>query len=244
MLPLPRPAVVTGRRNAAAGIAAVVAIALIGCGGSSDDSEPAASPPQGRADTTPAPDAEESARGERDARPARRSRPVRRSRREARRDGRARRRDPGRRAERQRTQDLSRRDEADLRARRERATRAAFIRGADRLCRRFASRERALRRRAGSSTQEQAAYYDALSRVVNDIAERIGLLRRPQADRATVDRYLTAVQRNASLLLRLADALDRGDQRGASVLTRRIRATGLRANRIARGYGFRVCGSR
>lgn len=53
-----------------------------------------------------------------------------------------------------------------------------------------------------------------------------------------------AVERNVPLLLRLADKVADGSDRSVRTIARRIRANGLRANRIARSYGFKVCGSR
>jgi hypothetical protein len=222
-------------------LATLLVVILAGCGGGSDEDEPSAGAPEEPPATTPVrPDApstdgpDEAREDKTTSRPRARRRPARERGRE--------------RSRRRRAADRPRGDGGRTAAeppesRGEQPTRSAFIRAADRHCRRFARRDRALREDAGNGPEELAAYYDALSELVTEIVERISLLPQPPADRATVDRYLSRVQRNASLLIRLADAVDRGNEGAVRVLARRIRTNGLRANRIARGYGFKACGS-
>jgi hypothetical protein len=132
-------------------------------------------------------------------------------------------------------------------------TRAEFISKTDMQCKASNTRTRALntellRAAAGARSDKQL-----LSRLAPILARGTGPVRDnaaafqvanpPPADAAKIEHIRKAYDRQADLVRKLAAAAKRGDVKAFALLSAHQRIVVTRARRLARGYGFKECGS-
>lgn len=84
----------------------------------------------------------------------------------------------------------------------------------------------------------------ALAALTEQLVTQLSSLGRPSRRASTFEGYVSILDGQAPLLYELADALDRKDEDAVKAHEDRIRANGARASRLAREFGFKVCGSR
>jgi hypothetical protein len=120
----------------------------------------------------------------------------------------------------------------------DRRVRARFIRRADAICR--AARQAAAE--IESRNRDQAEVVGDLAGIVGRTVRRLRALELPVSRRRTARAYISAQGRNARLLRALAAAIDQEDEERLEVVQRELAANGERAVRLARRFGFRVCG--
>ncbi len=134
-------------------------------------------------------------------------------------------------------------------------TKAQFIAAADRICARGSAAVDAYQGKvnaasAAEQASDTAAHRDALASALQSAAapagpvlDQLRALTPPAADRAVVAQYLADVARQTGLLGQLATAVRNDDGTAATTVSQQI-ATGKTAfERLAQGYGFKVCGS-
>ena len=115
-------------------------------------------------------------------------------------------------------------------------SKAVFVREADEIC-------RAARRRAAEPDGKRGA--EAIRRlagIVGEAARMLRALQLPMVERGVAERYVETQERNASLLRDLAVAIEERDERRRRRLQEELSSNAERAVRLAREYGFRVCG--
>jgi ABC-type glycerol-3-phosphate transport system substrate-binding protein len=132
-------------------------------------------------------------------------------------------------------------------------TRAEFISKTDMQCKVSNTRTRALneelqRVAAGARNDKQllsrlAPILDRGYGPVRDNAAAFQAANPPPADAAKIEHIRKAYDRQAELVRKLAAAAQRGDVKAFMLLSTHQRIIVTRARRLARGYGFKECGS-
>ena len=118
-----------------------------------------------------------------------------------------------------------------------------FVARADRLCRAFQIRSRALQERPTSTREEQLTYLASVRRLLQRTLDRLRALDTPEDGQHKVLAYLRSVDRTVDTLELLRDAIERGDAARARSLQERLVRLSRSGKRSAGSYGFRVCGS-
>lgn len=132
-------------------------------------------------------------------------------------------------------------------------TRAEFISKTDMQCKTSNTRTRALneelqRVAAGARNDKQllsrlAPILDRGYGPVRDNAAAFQAANPPPADAAKIEHIRKAYDRQAELVRKLAAAAKRGDVKAFMLLSTHQRIIVTRARRLARGFGFKECGS-
>ena len=119
-------------------------------------------------------------------------------------------------------------------------TRAQVIARGDRVCRQYG---RDLERLAVPETPDaRAGYYGDAARLAEKAVLRLERLRVPPGRRRTFDRYVELLWRNVDLLEELQAGLRDGDPEVEQRVGAQAATDAKRAARLARRYGFKVCG--
>jgi hypothetical protein len=135
----------------------------------------------------------------------------------------------------------------------DRPTRAQFIAGTDRVCATSNRRTRVLNRQLARAAAGARDDRDLLRRLAPILERGYGRVRDnaiafrtaepPAADAARIDRIRRLYDRQAEFVSKLAAAARRGDVRRFEALSDEQRQVVSRARRLARAFGFKVCGS-
>lgn len=96
---------------------------------------------------------------------------------------------------------------------------------------------------AGSLDEVDEAV-DRATRAYEDFHREVNQLEMPEKDRATLDRWLDAIDRTVEALHRLDDAVDAGDARRVRAIAREGAELEEEAGRIADIYGLDECAAR
>lgn len=94
------------------------------------------------------------------------------------------------------------------------------------------------------SLDEVGHAVDRATRTYEDFRSDVNELQVPEEDRATLDRWLDAVDRTLDALHRLDDAVDAGDAEGVRAIAQQGAELEREAARYARDYGLDECASR
>jgi hypothetical protein len=132
-------------------------------------------------------------------------------------------------------------------------TRAQYVARTDRLCKASNARTRALNvqlLRAAAGARNDRELLRRLAPIlqrgygkVRDTAAAFQASNPPPDDAAAIERIRAAYDKQAEQLRRLAAAARAGDAARFRTLSDEQRKVVTRARRLARGYGFRECGS-
>ena len=136
---------------------------------------------------------------------------------------------------------------------RDRPTRAQFIAGTDRVCATSNRRTRDLNRQLARAAAAARDDRDLLRRFAPILERGYGRVRDnaiafrtaepPAADAARIEAIRRLYDRQAEFVSKLAAAARRSDARAFARLSDEQRAVTIRARRLARAFGFKVCGS-
>ena len=135
------------------------------------------------------------------------------------------------------------------RRRRSRSRRAApspelrFIAAADSACARYQEREAAARRDNDGSKPAQIRYLDTVAGLLEEIARDIRALGPAPRAPETVARYVSVIERLGGEVREMRDATESFDA-SYSAKASQVAKSSDEAKRIARDYGFRICGSK
>ncbi len=132
-------------------------------------------------------------------------------------------------------------------------TRAQFIAGTDRVCATSNRRTRVLNGQLARAAAGARDDRDLLRRLAPILERGYGRVRDnaiafrtaepPAADAAEIERIRRLYDRQAEFVRKLAAAARRGDARTFATLSDEQRQVVTRARRLARAFGFKVCGS-
>ncbi len=120
--------------------------------------------------------------------------------------------------------------------------RASFIARGDAICGDYRTREREARSRNNGSKAEGLRYLDTVVSLISDSIRRLRALGRVPGDRAKFDAYVAELVELEDDVRRLRDATANEDG-SAGEKARRVSQTSAEARRLAREYGFLVCGA-
>jgi hypothetical protein len=123
-------------------------------------------------------------------------------------------------------------------------TKSDFAARADGICTNAINEIRSLTPPTAASGQELRAlsqYLGKLLPIVQSEANQIRALRRPDADQATLERYLSAQADVVAEYRRLAAAAKRGDAQGVASAEATLQASPVAT--LAAQYGLRDCGT-
>lgn len=133
------------------------------------------------------------------------------------------------------------------------SSRAAYIARADRFCRSTNADTRRLNARANAAIRSADNDRDRLKALAPILEEGVRAQRSqvarflaitpPAADRATIERYWSAISRQARLVAQLASAAAEGDVAAYNRIADRSSALREQARGLARAFGFKECGS-
>jgi hypothetical protein len=135
----------------------------------------------------------------------------------------------------------------------DRPTRAQFIAGTDRVCATSNRRTRELNQQLARAAAGARDDRDLLRRLAPILQRGYGRVRDnaiafrtaepPAADAARIEAIRRLYDRQAEFVSKLAAAARRGDSRAFARLSNEQRQVTSRARRLARAFGFKVCGS-
>lgn len=124
-------------------------------------------------------------------------------------------------------------------------SKAEYIRRGDDLCREFRKTSDPLNKQIDRTNDpaEQARLLREGADALDKTLQGFDALPKPHGDEKALTDYLELGRQNVLLVRRAADALAAGNAREASALLQTGVAATNRARGIAKGYGFKVCGS-
>ena len=97
--------------------------------------------------------------------------------------------------------------------------------------------------RGGKRLASKAApLYAKAQKVGAQVMTELRALKPPPADSAAYRAYLSAAQRQVSLVASTQRALERSDGKAVAALSAKVATARQRAQTLARGFGFKVCG--
>jgi hypothetical protein len=97
---------------------------------------------------------------------------------------------------------------------------------------------------SATSLDEVGEAADRATRAYQDFHREVTQLETPEKDRATLDRWLDAIDRTLEALHRLDDAVDAGDARRVRAIAREGAELEREAARFAAAYGLDECAAR
>jgi hypothetical protein len=123
--------------------------------------------------------------------------------------------------------------------------RATYIGQADALCKTANARQQILVRRAqGLPTTKLPPILRKQAKIAAALATNLRKLRPPIGDRLTVRRFVRAVQKLSTYSLAVANAIATNRASAARTLAAKLRLARQRETLLARGYGYKICGSK
>lgn len=126
-----------------------------------------------------------------------------------------------------------------------RISKAEYIQRGDDLCREFRKTSDPVERqiRETSDPSEQAGLLRRVADAFDRALKGFDALPKPRGDEDVLTRYLDTARENVVLVRRAADDLDEGKADEATSLLQNAVDASNKAEGIAQGYGFKVCGS-
>ena len=120
--------------------------------------------------------------------------------------------------------------------------RARFIARGDAICADYRRQESEARKQNTGEKEEQVRYLSTVASLVSESVERLKALGAAPGDKGKFDAYVAKLEELAGHVRRFRDAIA-NDDRSYAQEARRVSETSAEARRIAREYGFQVCGS-
>jgi hypothetical protein len=134
-------------------------------------------------------------------------------------------------------------------------SKAQFISQADAICQSASDESKSLKERygklqAGITFENESSQYPKLGELIQEISEitsneveQIRGLEPPNADRKTITKMLALVDSEVSLVEGMASDFASDNTEDAKTLLEQAKPIKAKAQGIAQGYGFKVCGS-
>lgn len=123
-------------------------------------------------------------------------------------------------------------------------SRSEVIARGDEFCRQLReTRDREANAAEGAAPEAQGRALHTIADAAEHTADQFDALEVPAADRDVIRNYVAMAREQLVLIRRAADSLEQGDAAEANTLLQSGSKTAAQLRRIARGYGFKVCGS-
>jgi hypothetical protein len=119
--------------------------------------------------------------------------------------------------------------------------RAVFIATVDAACADYRRRELDARKQNNGSKERQIKYLDTVVSLLGETMDRMRGISRPPGDNSLFDDYLAKVQELQNAVRKLRDSTAKPSRSYASD-AKRVSDLSAEARRIARDYGFQICG--